>query len=176
MKVLPMKVLPALVLAIASVASAAPVVAQAQDLKVGYVRTEVINREADAAKLAKSRLDAEFKKREKDLSDALAQRNADAEKLNRDAPTLSESERNRRQNAILETDRVLDRKKREYQEDLNQRMNEELNSLREKMRRAVKQIVDNEKYDLILADDAAAFASDRIDITKKVITVMNSQK
>lgn len=170
MKVPSMKVLLALVLATASL------VASAQDIKIGYVRTEVINREADAAKEAKARLDAEFKKREKELSDELAQRNADAEKLNRDAPTLSESERARRQNAILETDRVLDRKKREYQEDLNQRMNEELNSLREKMRRAVKQIVDTDHYDLILADDAAAYASDRIDITKKVIAVMNAQK
>lgn len=170
MKVPSMKVLLALVLAASSIA------VPAQDIKIGYVRTEVIKREADAAKQAKSRLDAEFQRREKDLTDQIAERNAEAEKLDRDAPTLSDSERNRRRLAISEKDRVLDRKKREYQEDLNQRTNEEMISLVERMRTAVKKIVDSEHYDLILADDAVAFASDRIDITKKVISVMNTQK
>jgi outer membrane protein len=97
-----------------------------------------------------------------------------AEKLEKDAPTLSENERNRRQRDVVEQDRDLQRKKREWQEDLTQRKNEELSSVVEKANKVIKQIFDAEKYDLILQD--AIHYSPRIDITKKVIDTLNAQK
>jgi outer membrane protein len=157
--------------------SGASLVAMADDVKIGYVNTEKISREADAAKKAAQRLETEFKKREKDLSDAFNKLRADADRLDKDAPTLSEAEKTRRQKEILEANRDLERRKREYQEDLTQRRNEELASVAERMNRAVKQIFETEHYDLILSDQAAAYlASARIDITKKVIDAMNAQK
>jgi hypothetical protein len=49
-----------------------------------------------------------------------------SERFEKDAPTLGESERGRRQRDLVEQDRELQRKRREFQEDLNQRKNEEL--------------------------------------------------
>ncbi|CAM3873826.1 OmpH family outer membrane protein [Roseateles saccharophilus] len=147
---------------------------QAQELKIGYVNSERVLREANLAKAAQVKLEAEFGKREKDLRDLEAKLRGAADKLEKDAPTLPEAERNRRQRDIVEQDRDLQRKKREWQEDLTQRKNEELSAVVEKANRVIKQIFDNEKYDLILQD--AIHFSPRVDITKKVIDALNAQK
>jgi outer membrane protein len=147
---------------------------QAQELKIGYVNSERVLREANLAKAAQIKLEAEFGKREKDLRDLETKLRTAAEKLEKDAPTLSEAERNRRQRDVGEQDRDLQRKRREWQEDLTQRKNEELSAVVERANRVVKQIFDSEKYDLILQD--AAWFSPRVDITKKVIDALNAQK
>lgn len=147
---------------------------QAQELKIGFVNSERVLREANLAKAAQIKLEAEFGKREKDLRDLEAKLRGAAEKLEKDAPTLSEAERSRRQRDVVEQDRDLQRKKREWQEDLTQRKNEELSAVVEKANKVIKQIFDNEKYDLILQD--AIHFSARVDITKKVIDTLNAQK
>lgn len=149
-------------------------VVQAQELKIGYVNSERVLREANLAKAAQIKLETEFGKREKDLRDLETKLRTAAEKLEKDAPTLSEAERNRRQRDVVEQERDLQRKRREWQEDLNQRKNEELSAVVEKANRVIKQIFENEKYDLILQD--AIHFSARVDITKKVIDALNAQK
>ncbi|MFT7724818.1 MAG: OmpH family outer membrane protein [Roseateles sp.] len=157
----------------AAMTVAAPAV-QAQELKIGYVNSERVLREANLAKTAQIKLEAEFGKREKDLRDLESRLRGAAEKLEKDAPTLSESERSRRQRDVVEQERDLQRKRREWQEDLTQRKNEELSVVVEKANRVIKQIFDAEKYDLILQD--AIHFSARVDITKKVIDALNAQK
>src|SRR5580765_868474 len=113
-------------LATVTVALAAALGAQAQELKIGYVNSDRVLREATPAKAAQTRLEAEFSKRQKEGEDAASKLKAAADKLDKDAPTLAEAERNRRQRDLVEQDRELQRKRREFQEDLNQRKNEEL--------------------------------------------------
>ena len=147
--------------------------AQAQELKIGYVDLQRVLRDAQPAKAAQAKLEAEFSKREKDLADMAAKLKAASERLDRDAPTLAESERNRRQRELVEQDREFQRKRREFQEDLNQRKNEELSAVVERANRVIKQIFETEKYDLILQE--AVFAGPRVDITDKVIKALNAQ-
>ena len=149
--------------------------AQAQELKIGYVNSDRVLRDATPAKAAQAKLEAEFSKRQKEGDDAAARLKAAAEKLDKDAPTLSEAERNRRQRELVDQDRELQRKRREFQEDLNQRKNEELASVVERANRVIKQIYESEKYDLILQGDAMVFVGPRIDITEKVIKALNAQ-
>jgi outer membrane protein len=153
---------------------AAGAAAQAQELKIGYVNAERVLREAAPAKAAQAKLEAEFGKREKELNDVAAKLKAASDKLEKEAPTLSEAERNRRQRELVEQDRDFQRKRRELQEDLAQRKNEELAAVLERSNRVIKMIFDTEKYDLILQD--AVFASPRVDITKKVIDALNAGK
>lgn len=160
--------------AIAAVMSVTIAGAQAQELKIGYVNSERVLREANLAKAAQIKLEAEFGKREKDLRDLEARLRGAADKLEKDAPTLSEAERNRRQRDVVEQERDLQRKRREWQEDLTQRKNEELAAVVEKANRVIKQIFETEKYDLILQD--AIHFSARVDITKKVIDALNAGK
>jgi outer membrane protein len=154
---------------------AAASVAQAQEMKIGFVNSDRVLREATMAKAAQTRLEAEFSKRQKDGEDAAAKLKAAADKLDKDSPTLPEAERTRRQRDLVEQDRELQRKRREFQEDLNQRKNEELASVVERANKVVKQIYDTEKFDLILQGDVVIFASARIDITDKVIKALNAQ-
>ena len=147
--------------------------AQAQDLKIGYVNADRVLRDATPAKAAQAKLEAEFGKREKELADMANKLKAAGEKLDKDAPTLAESERTRRQRELVEQNRDFDRKRREFQEDLTQRKNEELASVVERANKVMKQIFDTEKYDLILQE--AVFAGPKIDITDKVIKALNAQ-
>jgi outer membrane protein len=159
-------------LAVAAAMGLLPGPAVAQELKIGYVNSERVLREAIPAKAAQTKLEAEFSKREKDLNEVGNRLKAAADKLEKEAPTLSESERNRRQRELVEQDRDLQRKRREFQEDLNQRKNEELAGVVERANRVIKQIFDQEKYDLILQE--VVFAGPKIDITEKVIKALNA--
>jgi len=147
--------------------------AQAQELKIGYVNSDRVLRDATPAKAAQAKLESEFGKREKELADLANRLKAASDKLEKDAPTLAESERSRRQRDLIEQDRDFQRKRREFQEDLNERKNAELAVVIERANRVIKQIFETEKYDLILQE--AVFAGPKIDITDKVIKALNAQ-
>jgi len=158
--------------AVWAAAAALPWSAAAQELRIGYVNSERVLREAAPAKAAQVRLEGEFGKRERDLAEQAQRLKSAAEKLDKEAPTLSESERGRRQRELVEQDRDIQRKRREFQEDLTQRKNEELAAVVERANRVIKQIFDTEKYDVILQE--AIFAGPRVDITDKVIKALNA--
>ena len=142
-------------------------------MKIGYVNSDRVLRDAVPAKAAQSKLEGEFGKREKDLADLANKLKAASDKLEKDAPTLPEAERTRRQRDLVDQDREFQRRRREFQEDLNQRKNEELASVVERANQVIKQIFETEKYDLILQE--AVFAGPKVDITDKVIKALNAQ-
>jgi outer membrane protein len=148
--------------------------ALAQDFKMGFVNTERIFREAASAKQAQAKLEQEFSRREKELVDAGNTLKAASEKFEKEAPTLSESQRNNRQKALVEQDRDFQRKRREFQEDLNARKNEEQQVVVERANRAVKQVAEAEKYDVIFQE--AVYVNPKHDITDKVIKALNGGK
>jgi outer membrane protein len=158
----------------AAVALTLSMAVPAQELKIGYVNGERVLREAAPAKAAQAKLEAEFKKRETELNDIGNRLRTSMEKLEKEAPTLPESERVRRQRELADQDRDFQRKRRELLEDLNQRKNEELAAVSERASKVIKQIFEQEKYDLILTE--AAFFSARVDITKRVIDALNAGK
>ena len=145
----------------------------AQELRIGYVNSDRVLRDAVPAKAAQAKLEVEFSKREKDLAEFANRLKAAGDKLDKDAPTLAETERNRRQRDLVEQDREFQRKRREFQEDLSQRKNEELAAVVERANKVIKQIFETEKYDLILQE--AVFAGPKVDITDKVIKALNAQ-
>ena len=150
----------------------AGVAASAQDFKVGIVNLDRIFREANTSKAAQAKLEQEFSKREKEIADLGGQIKAQSEKLERDAPTLSESQRNTRQRQLVEQDREFQRKRREFQEDLNSRKNEELQLVIERANRVVRSLAEAEKFDLILQE--AVYVNAKHDITDKVIKTLNA--
>lgn len=146
--------------------------ALAQEFRLGFVSLDRIIKEAVPAKNAQAKLEQEFSKREKDLQALGATLKSQAEQLEREAPTLSESQRANRQKQLIELDRDFQRKRREFQEDLNTRRNEELQQVFERANRVVKQVADSEKYDLILQE--AVYVNPKHDITDKVIRALNA--
>ena len=154
----------------ATLAFATP--AFAEDFRVGFVNTDRIFREANTAKSAQVKLEQEFARREKELSDLGASLKAASEKFEREGPTLPESQRGARQKQLIDQDRDFQRKRREFQEDLNTRKNEELQQVLERANRVVKQVAEAEKYDLILQE--AVYINPKHDITDKVIRALNA--
>lgn len=159
-----------LVLLLGLFALAAPL--HAQEFRLGFVSLDRIIKEAVPAKNAQAKLEQEFSKREKELQEQGATLKAIADKLERDAPTLSDGQRASRQKLLVEQDRDFQRKRREFQEDLNARRNEELQQVFERANKVVKQVADAEKYDLILQE--AVYVNPRHDITDKVIKALNA--
>ena len=148
--------------------------AQAQEFRIGFISTDRIFREANTAKSAQTKLEQEFSRREKELMDLGNTLKTNSEKLEREAPTLSETQRVARQRQLSEQDRDFQRKRREFQEDLNARKNEEFQLVLERANRVVRQVAEAEKYDLVLQE--AVYINPKHDITEKVIKAINGTK
>ena len=97
-----------------------------------------------------------------------------SDKLDKDGPVLSESDRIKRQRDLTDLDKEFQRKQREFREDLNQRRNEELAAVLDRSNKVIRQIAESEKYDIIFQE--GVYVSPRIDITDKVIKALNSGK
>jgi outer membrane protein len=152
----------------------AAITVQAQEVRIGFINTDRIFKEANTAKQAQAKLEQEFSKREKDLNESGNSLKTAVEKFEREAPTLSESQRVSRQKQLGEQDRDFQRKRREFQEELNARKNEEFQLVLERANRVIKQVAEAEKYDLVLQE--AVYINPKHDITDKVLKVINSAK
>ena len=131
-------------------------------------------KESNLAKASQSKLQSEFAKREKELRDDAQKIKSAAEKLDKDAAVMSESERIKKQRDLADADRELQRKQREFTEDVNQRSFEERSKIAQKANLALKQVAEQLKLDLIVQE--AAYVNPKIDVTQEVIKVLNSQR
>jgi outer membrane protein len=146
----------------------------AQDMKIGFVDVERIRRESAPAERASKQLEKEFAPRAQELQRREAQVKTLQAQLEKDAMTLSESERRVKEQELSRMSVDFQRLQREYREDLNLRRNQELATLFERADRVIKQIADSEKFDLILQE--AVFRSPRIDITERVLKALAADK
>jgi outer membrane protein len=96
------------------------------------------------------------------------------DKFEREAPTLSETQRSARQRQLVDQDREFQRRRREFQEDLGVRKNEELQSVIERANRVIKQVAEADKFDLVIQE--AVYINPKHDITDKVLKVINGTK
>lgn len=143
---------------------------QAQGTKIGFVSTERILRDSKPAQAAQSKIDSEFKRREDELQKMANNLRNQAEKLDKDAPVLSDTERITRERQLEDLDSDLQRKRREFQEDFNRRRNEEYSKIIEQADNAIQKIAESEGYDLIIQD--AVTVSPRVDITDQVLKAL----
>lgn len=144
---------------------AAPVT-QAQT-KIGYVNVERILHSSNTAKSAQAKIESEFRKRNDELERLANNLRAEIQKYDKDAPALSDSERIRRQRQLEDLESDLQRKEREFQEDVNLRRNELFSEIIDKADSAIQNIAESQGYDLIITD--AVTVSPRVDITDEVL-------
>jgi outer membrane protein len=141
--------------------------------RIGFVNTERVLRDSVPAVRAQARLKVEFQKREDEivrLEGDLKRLQADLEK---NAVTMAEAQRRAKERDFGELNREYQRKLRELREDSNQRRNEELAQVIDHANRVIRQIAEQEKYDIIFQD--AVYASPRIDITDRVIKALEGK-
>jgi outer membrane protein len=145
--------------------------AAAAEYKIGFVNTERLFREAAPAKRAQAKIEKEFAARDAEIQKLAKQVRDMQSALDRDGPTVSDSDRRNKERDLANQSRDLQRMQREFREDLNLRRNEELAGIQERANKVIQQIAETEKYDLIL-QDPVVYASQRIDITDKVIKAL----
>ena len=162
-------------LVVASLLSALFIAGEAAaELKVGYVNTQRIFRDAPAAQKAGKKLEGEFAKRDQDLQKMAKQLQGLQENLEKNSVTMAETERRAKEKEFAELSREFQRRQREFREDLNLRQNEENAAVIEKANKAIKQIAEAEKFDLVLQD--VVWVSPKLDITDRVIKALADAK
>jgi outer membrane protein len=146
-------------------------VASALDYKIGFVNTERLFREAAPAKRAQQKLEREFATRDAEIQKLSKQVRDLQAVLDKDGATMPENDRRNKERDLANFSRDLQRAQREFREDVNLRRNEELAGFQERANKVILQIAEAEKFDLIL-QDPVVYASQRIDITEKVIKAL----
>ena len=147
---------------------------KAAELKIGFIDAERINRESAPAELASKRLEKEFAPRAQELQRREGQIKTLQSQVEKDAMTMSESDRRAKEQELSRMTLDFQRLQRSYSEDLNLRRNQELQSLFERANRVIKAIAESEKFDLILQE--AVYRSPRLDITERVLKALASEK
>lgn len=147
---------------------------EAAELKIGFIDAERVNRESAPAERASKQLEKEFAPRAQELQRREAQIKSMQSQLEKEAMTMSESDRRAKEQELARMSLDFQRMQREYREDLNLRRNQELAALFERANRVIKQIAESEKYDLILQE--AVYRNPRIDITDKVLKALAEGK
>ncbi|WJF89204.1 OmpH family outer membrane protein [Paraburkholderia bonniea] len=145
-------------------------VAQAQEAKIAAVNSDRILRESTAAKAAQTKLEAEFAKRDKNLQDMAQKLKSMSDALDKNGASLAAADRAQKQRDLSQMDTDFQRKQREFREDLNQRRNEELAAVLDRANKVIKQIAEQQHYDLIVQE--AVYVSPRIDITDQVLKAL----
>jgi len=153
----------ALTLAVA----AAPALAET---KIGFVNGQKVINESPQAAKAKKKLEKEFEKRDQDLQKLAKQLQGMQEGLEKNAVTMSETDRRNKEREFGDLNRDFQRKQREFREDLNLRQNEEMAGIYERVNKIIKQVAEAEKYDLIIQE--GVYVSPKLDITDKVIKAL----
>jgi outer membrane protein len=161
------------ILAGALLLTAGPAVSQTS---IGFVSLDRIMREAAPAQQAQKKLEQEFSGRAQDLQRQSDQLKKLQENLEKNAVTMSESDRQKREREFGDANREFQRKQREFNEDLTQKRKEEFERVIERANRAVRQIAEAEKLDMVFQNEQVVWASSRVDITEKVIKALNEPR
>ena len=147
-----------------------PAAVQAE-IKVGVINTERVMRDSEPAKKAMKKLEKEFEKRGQDLERTRLQLQKLQEDMEKNAVTMSDSDRRAKEREFADLSREFQRRQRELNEDVNARRNEELQSVVERANRAIRAIAEKEGFDLIVQE--AVYASPRVDVTDRVIKALS---
>ena len=87
---------------------------------------------------------------------------------------MPEADRRNKERELDNLNANLQRLQRQFREDLSLRKNEELGAVLGLANKAIQQIAESEKFDLILQE--AVYRNPKIDITDKVIKFLANEK
>jgi len=147
----------------------------AAELKIGVVNAGAVLDQSPQKTQALSRLEKEFSARGKSLEGKLKALRADQDKLSKDGAILGADEQKAKERKIMSDQRELKRLQDEYSEDLSIRRNEELRKLEQKIAQTIVDLAKKESYDLVVYQ-GVIFASDKVDMTAKVLQLLKAQK
>ena len=163
----------ALLFAAVLIATGFSMTANAQQMRVGFVNVAILMDRAPQAKVAMEQLEAEFAPRQREVVAKQKELTDLAERIQRDAPVMGETERKNAENDYRNMQRDVKRLQEEFAEDLNLRRNEELGNLQRVLLQEVQNYAQTAGYDLVVGE-GVLFASSAVNITENVIRAMEA--
>lgn len=142
--------------------------AQTEGLKIAYVNMAKAIETSPQAEAVLKELKSEFDPKDQELAVRREKLRKIEDELEKSALVLKESDRQDLEKEVRDLRRVIKRETQDFREELNVRQNEELRKLERIVLKVVANIAEEEKYDLII-HQGAIYASNRIDITDKVL-------
>ena len=146
----------------------------AAEIKIAVVNIPKILAEAPQAASARKRMDREFSGRRTKLESMQKKMIADAEKLKRDAATMSADARAKAEDNLRNQQRDFRRLQDEYNEDVSRVEREEMGKLRDSIKTVIDRLVKTERYDLVLTE-GILHASSNVDITARVLASLGKK-
>lgn len=151
------------------------VLVQAQPAtRIGFVNIDRLFAQADAAVAAQAKLKKEFAGREQVLTQEGKALEQAVAQFKQQASTLPEKKRLATERQLMQRDAAFREKRRIFQLDLSNRKNEEMQLFYSKLNAVIAQVAKQENYDGVLYE--AAYINPRIDITDKVLHLLNGKK
>ncbi|MGE0288391.1 MAG: OmpH family outer membrane protein [Burkholderiales bacterium] len=162
-------------LLLVSIALALPAPTLAQDVKIGFVNTERILRESGPAQRAGKKLETEFSRKQQELQKLADQLKRLQDDLEKNGMTMAEAQRRSKEREFNDLNRELQRRDRDFRDEVNQRRNEETAQLVDQANRIIRQIAEQEKYDVILQATDALILNPKVDITDRVMKALDGK-
>lgn len=148
--------------------------ASAQAQKLAVVDSQRLLAEAPQARAATQTLESEFGPRQKTLESQKKDFEGRAAKFERDQATMSEAERTKTQRDLRDAQLNLERRAKEFQEDVQMRQNEELQRVQKAIFEAVRAYAKAQGFDIVLAG-GVVYSSEQVDITAQVLTNLQAK-
>ncbi|OFI34293.1 hypothetical protein BFC17_22135 [Alteromonas lipolytica] len=137
--------------------------------KIGVVNVQQIFQALPQAAEIQNAISMEFKDQVDEVN--LLQRDGQlyAEKLQRDAATMSAAEKKELEDKILAVREQLSQKVQPLQQNIQRRTNEERNKILGLIKQAIDTVAAANKYDLVLDAPAVVYADTKDDLSQKVV-------
>ena len=157
--------------ALVSVALSVPAMAE---LKIGVVDYARLLEQSPQAKAVQDALRNEFGPRYQQLVAQDQSLKTRAEKLQKDAATMSQDQRDKEEKSLRDTKRELERKMSEWQDDSNAKRNDEMNKLQRSLIGEVRDYAKAQNFDIVIAE-GVIYATPTVDITPQVLQALQSR-
>ncbi|AMO56151.1 hypothetical protein GZ77_04900 [Endozoicomonas montiporae] len=148
----------------------------AAEMKIAVIDSEMAVLESDASKRYAKESEKKFAPRIKliqSLQEELQKMEAD---LERNAPTLSQTQVEAKQLEMRRKYEDLQMQDRQLRMDKNQADQQELSQLRPKLEKAIEEVSKELKYDMVIERGAVRYVKPDYDITRQVIERLNKMK
>lgn len=150
-------------LALAADAPTAPVT------KIGVLDWQQLFAKSPQAEEAGKRLEKEFQEPKEKLINKQKELQAKREKFQRDKDVMTMADRGKREKDLNKMELDLRRMDEELRSEYTTRHREETDKFIAVVKEVVDKLAQEEKYDLVIPQEATLFMADRIDVTEKVL-------
>ncbi len=143
------------------------------EVKIAVVDVQGAILQSEEAKRLLQQIQGEFKSEEDEIRQIQSDAAAMLERLQKDAEVMSDAEKRRLQQQIESKNNDFVYLRQKLQRQIEDRQKELFAGVDAKVQKAIESLVKSEDYDLILPRQAALYAGDVYNITRKVTEKLN---